>query len=298
MLNDELRGCGVINVLGTLTADATHFLIWWLEKKNRSHSVLSISHLWVFDLKHLSLSQDAQVGRFCHHPAVFVPGDGGRRYSVGLTLQSYWFPDQHIHHHRRVPTAVPDAWRNLKPEEMGKYLSLGKTRELCVCTVWMWTHWKLWGECACRPLLLRSWPHSCTFPHQILLLSESGVSDHLKRQMNTVRAQISLFGVLISGTADPAPIGQLTVPGMIRALALAWMGPFSFSQLKVGGGKPVASQERDTKLFTTTVTVSGFRPIMVGGTKSKAKWKYIYMSKLETATLALTLQTTVFFTWQ
>lgn len=61
------------------------------------------------------------------------------------------------------------------------------------------------------------------------------------------------------------------------------MGPFSFSQLKVGGGKPVASQERDTKLFTTTVTVSGFRPIMVGGTKSKAKWKYIYMSKLETA---------------
>ena len=47
------------------------------------------------------------------------------------------------------------------------------------------------------------------------------------------------------------------------------MGPLSFSQLKVGGGKPTASQERDTKLFTTTVTVSGFRPIMVGGTERK-----------------------------
>lgn len=47
------------------------------------------------------------------------------------------------------------------------------------------------------------------------------------------------------------------------------MGPLSFSQLKVGGGKPVASQERDTKLFTTTVTVSGLRPIMVGGTERK-----------------------------
>lgn len=149
-------------------------------EEDRSHSILSISHLWVFDLKHLSLSQDAQVGRFCHHPAVFVPGDSGRRNSVGLTLQSYWFPDQHIHHHRRVPTAVPDTWRNLKAEEMGKYLSWSKSWEHCVRTVWMWTHWKLWGECACRPLLLRSWPHSCTFPHQILLLSESGVCDHLK----------------------------------------------------------------------------------------------------------------------
>lgn len=154
----------------------------------------------------------------------------------------------------------------------------------------MWTHWKLWVGCACRPLLLRSWPHSCTVPRQILLLSEAGVYDHLKTQMNTVGARIILFGVLISGTAQrsnsfkcPSSRCQLTVPGMIRALALAWMGPFSFSQLKVGGGKPVASQERDTKLFTTTATVSGFRPIMVGGTKSKAKWKYIHMSKLETA---------------
>ena len=49
------------------------------------------------------------------------------------------------------------------------------------------------------------------------------------------------------------------------------MGPRSFSQLKVGGGKPVASQERDTKLFTTAVTVSGLRPIMVGGTERKKK---------------------------
>lgn len=275
MLNDELQGCGVINLLSTLTADK--------EKKNRPHGVLSISHLWVFDLKHLSLSQDAQVGRFCHHPAVFVPGDGGWRYSVGLTLQSYWFPDQHIHHHGRVPTAVPDTWRNLKPEEMGKYLSLVMSQELRVCTVWMWTHWKLWAECACRPLLLRSWPRSCTFPRQTLLLSESGVYDHLKTQMNTVGAQIILFGMHISGMAQrancfkwPGSQRQLTVPGMIRALALAWMGPFSFSQLKVGGGKPVASQERDTKVFTTTDTVSGFRPRMVGATKNKAKWKYIF----------------------
>lgn len=44
------------------------------------------------------------------------------------------------------------------------------------------------------------------------------------------------------------------------------MGPLSFSQLKVGGGKPVASQDRDTKLFTTTFTLSGFKPMMDGGT--------------------------------
>lgn len=47
------------------------------------------------------------------------------------------------------------------------------------------------------------------------------------------------------------------------------MGPWSLSQLRVGGGKPVASQERDTKLFTTTVTVSGLGPMMVGGTERK-----------------------------
>lgn len=61
----------------------------------------------------------------------------------------------------------------------------------------------------------------------------------------------------------------LSAPGIMSALELAWMEPLSFSQLKVGGGKPVASQERDTKLFTTTVTLSGLTPMIVGGTERK-----------------------------
>lgn len=38
-------------------------------------------------------------------------------------------------------------------------------------TVGKWTHQRLWGRCVCRPLLLRSLPHSCTFLRQTLLLS-------------------------------------------------------------------------------------------------------------------------------
>lgn len=65
----------------------------------------------------------------------------------------------------------------------------------------------------------------------------------------------------------------LSVPGMTSALVLARMGLLSFSQLRVGGGKPVASQERDTKLLTTTVNVSGFCPMMVGGTNEGKRQK-------------------------
>lgn len=49
------------------------------------------------------------------------------------------------------------------------------------------------------------------------------------------------------------------------------MGLLSFSQLRTGGGKPLASQERDTKLLTTTVSASGFGPMMVGGTDEGEK---------------------------
>lgn len=56
------------------------------------------------------------------------------------------------------------------------------------------------------------------------------------------------------------------IPGMIRALLLACTGFLSFSQLRVGGGKPVASQLRETKLFTTTIAFSSFTPTMEGGT--------------------------------
>lgn len=66
-----------------------------------------------------------------------------------------------------------------------------------------------------------------------------------------------------------APNTKLVVPGMISALGLPWMRPRSFNQLKVGGGKPVASHDTDTKLFTTTVTFSGLRPIIVGGTERR-----------------------------
>lgn len=45
-----------------------------------------ISHLWAFDLQHLPLCHDAQVGWFCHHPAILVPGDDGRRHRVWFTL--------------------------------------------------------------------------------------------------------------------------------------------------------------------------------------------------------------------
>lgn len=62
---------------------------------------------------------------------------------------------------------------------------------------------------------------------------------------------------------------SLSVPGITSALVLAWMGLLSFSQLRVGGGKPVASQESDTKLLTTTVKVSGFGPMIVGGTNKE-----------------------------
>lgn len=48
-----------------------------------------------------------------------------------------------------------------------------------------------------------------------------------------------------------------TAPGMMSAFVLASTGLLSFSQLREGGGKPVASQLSDTKLFNTTVTFSG-----------------------------------------
>lgn len=64
---------------------------------------------------------------------------------------------------------------------------------------------------------------------------------------------------------------MLTIPGSMRAFVLVWTGPLSFSQLKVGGGKPVASHDRETKLFTTTFTLSAFKPMMMGGTKRKKK---------------------------
>lgn len=50
---------------------------------------------------------------------------------------------------------------------------------------------------------------------------------------------------------------------------LAWTGPLSFSQLRVGGGKPVASHDRETKLLSTTFTLSGLEPRMMGGTEWK-----------------------------
>jgi len=63
---------------------------------------------------------------------------------------------------------------------------------------------------------------------------------------------------------------------MMSELLLARMGPLSFSQLSEGGGKPEASQERDTKLFTTTVTFSGLTPIMVGGTARQKRSRIQY----------------------
>lgn len=46
-------------------------------------------------------------------------------------------------------------------------------------------------------------------------------------------------------------------------------GPLSLSQLRVGGGKPVASHDRETKLLSTTFTLSGLEPRMTGGTERK-----------------------------
>lgn len=103
----------------------------WKNKNDREQEQTtwnSFIYLWAFDLKHLSLCQDAQVGWFCHHPAVLVPGDGGRRYSVGLTLQSYRFTNEHIHHHGRVPTTVPDTRWNWKAEERGRHLLSGRSQ--------------------------------------------------------------------------------------------------------------------------------------------------------------------------
>lgn len=61
-----------------------------------------------------------------------------------------------------------------------QHLPLGTHQWLDVCTAWAWTHWKLWGRCACVLLLQHSWPHSCTSRHQTLLPSESVVSDRLE----------------------------------------------------------------------------------------------------------------------
>jgi len=55
----------------------------------------------------------------------------------------------------------------------------------------------------------------------------------------------------------------------MSALVLACKGLLSLNQLRVGGGSPVASQFRDIKLFTTTVTFSSLMPTIEGDTDNK-----------------------------
>lgn len=72
-----------------------------------------------------------------------------------------------------------------------QHLPLGAHQWLDVRTAWVWTHWKLWGRCACVLLLQHSWPHSCTFRHRTLSPSESVVSDRLEAQIQSPKDFLS-----------------------------------------------------------------------------------------------------------
>lgn len=55
-------------------------------------------------------------------------------------------------------------------------------------------------------------------------------------------------------------------PGTINVLVFKLIDFPFLSQLRSGGGKPVTSQVREMKLFTTTVKFSGLAPTTLGGT--------------------------------
>ena len=83
------------------------------------------------------------------------------------------------------PRCCRGYWEELEGWGEGEILAvgffLGKTRH----SLWTQTDRTQWDRCVCKPLLLRSWPHSCTFLHQILLLLESAAYDHLGTQTDT-----------------------------------------------------------------------------------------------------------------
>lgn len=55
----------------------------------------------------------------------------------------------------------------------------------------------------------------------------------------------------------------------MKVLVFELIGFPFLSQLRSGGGKPVTSQVREMKLFTTTVKFSGLVPRTIGGTAER-----------------------------
>lgn len=64
------------------------------------------------------------------------------------------------------------------------------------------------------------------------------------------------------------------VPGKMSMLVLECRGVPSLSQVRLGGGKAVASHVKEKKLFITTVMFSVLKPTILGGTVQQSEAQF------------------------